>query len=419
MFKVSGHKAIIKDLHKIVSNRFIFYNDGENDLLYSGTNEYGNRILGSIVLEDDENEFIRFLHILISDDQYYSFINKKISLLSILKENESFFIVDQLYNGDEKEINLVTFNELPEEYRPLENSFCPEFLVVPTFDYTLSLKGRESDVHLTKPNDLSDVNTKFSSFLESSLKLGENLNLKSSIFIEAPLAGSFLLKFKVNIESQDQFKLYNISKEKLNEFLNGFFNYVFHHLPDEDSDIFTSREKSSEKLDNIVDELSTLYDQGQLPNKEKIRDEIITVINNSVSNLSGINYSSSFNRIEFSNISRAGQSIPIGSIDDNYIPSIEQKLESLVELEEIITKDENPTKYSIQVYQFNTMTGKGSALVNYDDKMDKVSIHAKGLDNYENTVLTHSMDEGKIINVLGVGERTGDKLKKITINLEK
>ena len=89
-----------------------------------------------------------------------------------------------------------------------------------------------------------------------------------------------------------------------------------------------------------------------------------------------------------------------------------------VEDEDEIIIDENPQEYSIRVYQFNTQTGKGGCFVQYNnDILDKVILHVHGRNNYENTDFTHSMDEGRIITVYGIGNKINGRLKKLDIDI--
>ena len=91
MFKVEGHKTLIKDLHKIVNNKLVLYNDGDYDIIYTGTNRFGNRILSCIMFDDDDEGFLRFINAIITEIQYEEFMNKKISLLEILPDLTPFF----------------------------------------------------------------------------------------------------------------------------------------------------------------------------------------------------------------------------------------------------------------------------------------------------------------------------------------
>ncbi len=64
------------------------------------------------------------------------------------------------------------------------------------------------------------------------------------------------------------------------------------------------------------------------------------------------------------------------------------------------------------------MSGKGTAY--YTDgngAISKIIIHAKGRNNYENTIFTKSMDEGKPYIFKGIGEYLDNKLKKVVAEL--
>lgn len=418
MFSIEKHKVIIKNLHRIISNRYVFFNDGENDILLSGTNTYGNRILSAIVFDDDENDYLRYLNVLVDDTQYFQFINQELSLRSILETNESFFLVDYTYDGTEKSVNIISFNDLPPEFLPLKNSFCPKFTIEPSFEYSIGLKGNESDLHLARPDDLNDVNTKFSNFLESSLDFVDKFDFMRSVFVEAPIAGSFQLTFKINLGASQQLRLYKISQEQINNFINHLYGYIFHQLPKENNDVFTSIDFYSAEFKSVLNELDDLYQAAQVAPEDDVQTSIVNTINRSVKALKDINYDSSFNRIEFSNITKTGENIPIGQLNKEFIPSVKDKLHMLIDEPEEVIEDETPMEYQIRVYQFNTQTGNGSAFVTYDeDKLDRTIIHVRGKKNYENTKFTHSMDDGKIVTIRGLGIKINGKLKEIKIDL--
>ena len=93
MFKIEKHKLLISDLHKVIDNKVILFNDGDNDIIYTGTNIYSNRLLCCIMFEDDDEGFLRYINTLISESQYFDFINKKISFRDILNINKTFFLI--------------------------------------------------------------------------------------------------------------------------------------------------------------------------------------------------------------------------------------------------------------------------------------------------------------------------------------
>lgn len=410
---------MIRDFHKIVNNLIVLFNDGENDVLYSGTNEYGNRILGAIIGEDEENNSVRYFHIIVSDKQYSGFINRQLTLRAILEENETVFIVDKSHSAKEIAVNLIGIDEIPDEFLPLSNSLCPEYIRDPTFKYAVSLKGKISDVHKATPEELNQVSTKFSDFIKTSTEFVNDLELSRRIYIEALKAGSFQINFDVEMAEAQQLNMFTSSLDKLSTFLSSYFSYVFAKLPSESQDVFREAEVSSTEFKKLQSTLSQVYSERQMVPKQDLEHKLIDIISYSVENLKGLEFAN-FDRIEFINFEKSGNEISIGLIDKGYIPSIESKIFKPEDLDkdDIIEMDQTALRYDIQVYNFNTQTGNGGAYLRIsEDKIDRISVHARGRANYENTVLTKSLDEGKIIAVEGIATRVNGRIKIIQIAL--
>jgi hypothetical protein len=417
MFKIQKHKTLIKDFHKIVSNRFVLFNDGDNDLIFTGTNLYSNRLLCCIMFEDDEVGFLRYLHVLTTEEQYADFMNKKISFRNILDANESLFLVDVDYSMNEIDSNIVSIDEIPSEFLPLENSFCPDFIYEPTFSYSLSMIGGLADLHKAKAEDLSNVSTHFSDFLKSSTTFLHDFNLGNQIYVEALKAGSFKINFKIEISEPNQIGLLDVSNDKINGFLNSYFKYFFNQLPKEQSNVFKTEVVDSDSFKELENQLEIIYSERFVLPEGGVEQKLIDLINYSAKQLESIEYDGSFESLKFENVSTLGDEIPFGIIDNDFIDSVKSKLFDVnkYNAEAQILIDENPKNYKVQVYNFSTISGKGSAFyVDEDGAVSKIIIHAKGRTNYENTAFTKSMDEGKPVEIKGIGKMIDGKLKLIT-----
>lgn len=421
MFDISGHKTMIKDLHNVVNNKFVLFNDGENDLIYTGTNPYGNRVLCCIMFDDDEREFLRYSHILTTEVQYNNFINKKISLLEILKENQSFFIVDFNYALKEIDFNIVSIDDIPTDFLPLESSYCPDFIFNPTFNYSVSMQGGIADEHKTTSKSLNSISTSFTEFLKASTEFINDLDLGREVYINALATGSFKVNFNIEIKEPEQISIMELPSSEINQFLNNYFGYVFNNLPSENENIFQTPEVESESFKVLEHELQQLYDKKSATPQDGVEHKLIDLINYSINNLKDIDYSEGFERLSFMNISTEGDYIPFAMIDNNLISSIQQRLFDTSEFIEsnVINKDENQVEYTFQVYQFNIDTGNGRAYyTNPGGSVIKIAVHAKGRNNYQNTGFTKSMDENKPYKFKGIGIYVNSVLKNITINLD-
>ena len=420
MFKVEKHKTLIKDFHEIVSNKVVLFNDGDNDVLFTGTNLYANRLLCCIMFEDDEVGFLRYLHVLTTEVQYSEFLNKKISFRHILEVNESAFLVDVDYNMNEIDTNVVSIDEIPNDFLPLANSFCPEFIFEPSFSYSLSMVGGLADIHKTKASELSNVSTHFSDFLKSSTTFLNDLDFENNIYVEALEAGSFKINFKIEYTEPQQIGILNVSKESINEFINNYFKYFFNQLPVENKDIFKSEVVNSEKFKELEVELEKIYGEKSVLPQGGVEQKLIDLLNYSSKKLEKIEYNGSFDSLKFQNITNKGEEIPFGIINNDFILSVKDKMFDInkYEAEPIIIYDETPKLYKIQIYQFSNETGTGKAYyTDKDEVVSKISIHATGKNNYDNTIFTRGMDDGKPFEINGIAKKIDGKLKNITCEL--
>ncbi len=416
MFNVNKHKLLIKDFHKVIENKHVLFNDGENDVIYTGYNKYQNRLLCSIMFEDDDKGYLRYMHVLVSEKQYSDFINQQITLKDILEINQSVFIVDLDYESNELDQNLVPINEIPNNYLPLDNSFCPDFIREPSFSYAVSLVGGLADSHKAEARELSSVSTKFSDFLKSSTSFINDFDFENKIYVEALKAGSFKINFRVDIKEPEQLKIIDNSTNKIGDFLSNYFKYFFNQLPKEENSVFKSETVNSEKFKELEKELEIIYEEKYALPEGGVEQKLIDLISFSADQIKEIDYEGNFKELKFEQ-SSLDDDIPYGVIDKSFIPSIEDKIFDVGEFksEPIIRIDETPKEYAFQVYQFNTNTGNGAAyFTNNEGAVSKIIVHARGKEDYKNTAFTKSMDEGKPLKFKGIGEYKDEKLKKVT-----
>src|ERR1044071_2569544 len=182
MFELKNRQLYIDGIFDISDNYCSLINDGAIDLLYIGTNKFGSNILGSILYEDDENLYLRYIHTIVTDETLHDFLNKRVSLLSIINNSNSVFVVDKGYNNDIKNSALIPFDDLPIDYLPLENSYCPSFVKRNTFEFTFSLKGGLADIHKAEPLIMSDTNSKVFKLLNSATTFLNELDIQPKIY---------------------------------------------------------------------------------------------------------------------------------------------------------------------------------------------------------------------------------------------
>ena len=417
MFDLKNRQLYINGLFDISDNYCSLINDGAIDLLYKGTNKFGSNILGSILYEDDENLYLRYIHTIVSDETLHDFLNRRVSLRSIINNSNSVFVVDKGYNNDIKNSALIPLDDLPNDYLPLENSYCPGFVKRNTFEYTFSLKGGLADTHKAEPLIMSDTNSKVFKLLNSATTFLNELDIQPKIYSEVALAGSFQLNFEIDLI--EKINLFSKPSDDIKTFFYGFLNYLFEKLPNESQDVLKVEEKSSNELKSLFGEMKNLYNSRNLVfNDETFEQKVIDLITYSVDSVKDIEYRG-YNKIEISNKLENGEVLPVALIKTDYYETVENKVfkpEEKEKPDEIII-DEIPKNYRIQVYQLNKETGNGGAYYLVNDNVSKIGLHLRGKNDYHGTVYTKSLDEDISIDILGLGKWVNGVLKEITVNL--
>jgi hypothetical protein len=417
MFSIANKQLYIGGLYDIVDNFCGLLNDGDNDLLYTGTNKFSSKILGSILFEDDENFFLRYIHTLISDEILFDFLNKKITLREIILNCNSVFIVDKNYNNEIIESALIPIADLPNDFIPLENSFCPSFAKRNTLDYTFSLKGGLADLHKAEPLIMSSTNNKVYSLLNSATTFLQELNITPKIYSEVALAGSFKLNFE--IELNETSNLFTKPSDDIKKFIYNFLKYIFDKLPSEPTNALKNTENSTEDFKILFSELKSIYNNRDIAvTEESSEQKAIDLITYSVDAIKDLEYKG-YDRIEVSNKSKNGETVPVALIKTDYYNSVADKIfkpEEKVK-PDIIIFDDALKDYKIQVYSLNKETGNGGAYYLQNDGVLKISLHLRGKNDYHGTLFTKSLDENLSIDIKGIGKWVNNVLREITIDL--
>ena len=109
----------------IVSDFDILLFDDE-PILFTGKNEKGDYIIGTSIEDDDDRKIQWYFHTVVDEAVYRKFIDRQITYLNILKNSDRIFIIGKAYDNSFVKIYYINFADIPSDYLPLENSYCPE-----------------------------------------------------------------------------------------------------------------------------------------------------------------------------------------------------------------------------------------------------------------------------------------------------
>ncbi|MFZ6008064.1 MAG: hypothetical protein ACOYU2_10490 [Nitrospirota bacterium] len=384
-------------------------------ILFSGTNRYHNLVLGSLVYENDDEGYYRFFHVIADDSTYYDFLHQKISYRQVLKDANSFYVVDKDYENKVRNIYHFEFDEIPQEYVPLEDSFCPEPEYKYSLFFILGLKGKLADMKRAIPSEISLIQTKFSSLLESSIKSLKGMNLVPSIYQEVYTEGSFRLNF--NVDLQDQ-QLFPQDEALISRYITKYFGYCLSDVHDEIEFIFKDNMESAVKFKKLTDEFKILYQSSQVKVPADYENIIKDEIKSSIESFDEITdkIGTHFTGIELINKAE-GVENRLGYVDTlrkTVLGETVQVIDSLVPTEE----DKEPQDYKIWIYHLNTKSRTGNAYiynVGSDKEMSHPKIKIEGEDPLEGTKYTESLHLNKWIDVSAKAKRFGEKFKYLSI----
>lgn len=423
MFEIKKHKAIVTDLPLISANYLELLAD-ENPILYIGTNRYGNRILG-VIIEESDDFSLHYFHVIIDDSTYYSFINKEITLRAILSQAGLVFVVS-FKAGKYLESNLIGFDEIPTDYLPLEDSFCPDGFFIPSLNFGVSLKGKMADNHLVEIPEANNIQSTFAEVLRNALLTLDELELNPICLLEPAKAGSFRVNYRIEFKP-GQASLFHVDDKLIASYVSSLLNFIIEKLPKEDYTLKQSN-LDSKAFNSVEETLSKIYQSSHigLPSKEEIEKKLIENINKSAIKFeevtTQIKNSNCFNKIELLNYEETGGELGLGIIDESFYDSIKEKLvieEPIVE-KVVIEEDLSPRVYRIRVYHLNTESGNCWAYF-YPDESEynyKIPVRVRKNDKeYHNSILSKSLDEKKVVSIQGFAERTNGYVSSITIDL--
>ena len=125
MFAIDEGKRTDKDVCKIVSKREVIFADGMEEILWAGRNKYGNWVLAVSVDEDRESKIDRHFAVHVLDWMYNAFRRGEYTYRHFMQGMNQVYVVDTRWDTDEETVYELRFNEIPEDYLPSKDSFCP------------------------------------------------------------------------------------------------------------------------------------------------------------------------------------------------------------------------------------------------------------------------------------------------------
>jgi hypothetical protein len=391
-------------------------------ILFLGVNKFGNKILGSHLEEDDDEKAIWTIHSILSNKEYYDFVNKKKSYKEILKETTTKYLVKKGFNGKTLNAYSLEFENIPEEYQPLDNSFCPNYKKTFSFSYSLGLKGKVADLNRAIAEEVSNIQTAFSDFLEGRLKSLKNINIQPAAYLQPYSPGSFKINLELEFKQKKGQDLFS-GQIPIEEYVHEYVKYISTSIV-QDKEQFLNDEflEVSEEYKNLLTAFENLYIKGVIKKPENFDKELKEDLKKSLPIFEEITeqVGKNFDTIEFSNYNGQDEEF-ISIIDINYSQAFHTTVEAIEVSKMAVSIDDDFQTYQIYIYHLNTDTRQGNAFIknlNDETEMSKPKIKISGDEHIEQTKYTESLHLNKWITVKAKAKRVDNKFKYLDIQYE-
>ena len=123
--KIEGKSLVAEKLIEIVTpSKVINFYD---KVLFFGLNERDQVVLVYCLENNEDEKICYFLEILTDAKGIKDFVSRKITYLDMLKNAEHiFYSIRSNYPMELTKIYAISLKDIPEKYRPSEDSFCPK-----------------------------------------------------------------------------------------------------------------------------------------------------------------------------------------------------------------------------------------------------------------------------------------------------
>ncbi|MDQ1855771.1 hypothetical protein [Chryseobacterium sp. WLY505] len=421
MLDLNSHNLSNSKLPVITDNYTVLHFD-EYPILFSGTNAFGNKIIGSFCEEDYENDTLIYFSIIVSDEDYSDFFRKKISYRKLIINSSEIFIIEKSYNNKILASYILPIHQIPLDYLPMESSFIPDkYAISDSISYSFKLKGKLTDLHKAIVSDVNNINSKIYDYLSEALQTLNVFGINPKVYSQPSTLGSYRLNYYINFTDSPQLNFFEVDQEKVSEFVNLYFEYISKLLPYEKDGFIYETVQNSENFLVVKNSFESIFTSSHQEPLPTVSDILIDGIGNVAEKLvevsEFIKTNDSFNSIEVETISD-GRYFSHGSIDINYKELIETKLSyGEVNYHNLtVESDSDPQPYRILVRRINTETGKGGGRLYPDDTENyhKISLTVHmNQDDLSNSIFTKSLNENKVVSVNGIGTRIDGVYKKL------
>jgi hypothetical protein len=396
-----------------ISEGYTVLHYDQEPILFTGFNKKGNRIIASSVETNIDEHYELFFHSIIDEQQYISFITKKITYRDILIDVGLIFTIKMPFDQSNVEVFATTFTDIPDKFIPSIDSYCPDLDFQASLEYSMKLEGLDANRHKGDPESVHSISQSFINIINDSFSGLFNSKYQAKVLLDGGGYTKSSFKINFNVELIPTNKILGVPnlfddnpQEKYVEFIKEYLDYSLNELGSEIDSIFKQNTVSPE-LDKVITYAKSLTPIGAVNfDEDEFRDNFLNGVKQSANNLNEISKTlgDGFTTISVLNISKDGSEQVLGYIDGGFKQKIDTAM-NLVQNKLPPYKDSVPTKYTVYIDHLNVSKRTGNAIITEGDNIWKPKFKIRGTGAINGTIFTESMHHKKLIEVMAIATR--------------
>lgn len=407
----------------------ILHYDGP--VLFTGYNALKSRVIGSLVEYEADTKEQKYVHAIIDRGTYVSYLRGEISYFHVLKNAWDLFGLVWARQSESPTVYQIEFEDIPSEYRPDEDSFCPDLDWQASNIYPVALDGKLAALHQALPEVVSQVQEYVTGLYRGALEeIGKMRRLEIDLKLTASAedsrayrAASFQMDYGIELKQKadSQTDLFE-SADIYFDYLNDFITYCLYDLPGEAPKLAADKETEAAGFKSLYNKyagLCRLKESDKARARERLKKDLLNAFD-TLRQLSGT-IGPFYTEIILGNVS-AGEMRELGIINE----VIREKIDLAAKEVEVIqgdvhSEDNAPQKYEIYIYALNTDSRLGFAQVRAQQeskKIPKPKIKVLGDAPLTGTKYTKSLYASEYIEVQAKAKRVNDVIRSMDIFYE-
>lgn len=404
----------------------------EVPILFTGTNDFGGFIVGSSIDEDYDQGIEWYFHVVVTKEKFLDYTGGNVAYRQLLETSPYVYVLEKYVNTSEEIYYQINFETVPDEYKPLPNSFFPSYKAQPSVLYEACLTGNLANYHLASPQDAFQNQLSSAGLFENALAvLHYHHRIQAQIWCRPATAASYDLNYEIqfgtNLFAQQEGSI---------EFINAYLSYLLGAFADEVSNLVQKRFDKTPEFNRVFEILLSIGLPQQNPDEDisTVKEALLESVFKTAPHLSTLakHIGKNYTQFSINNVSNLG-SQPLGTVDASFkdttriIEAVVAEVEPVAN--EQTTEDEQNRVYKVRVYDFNKRSGKGKVdvkeiadhaetekpeikadLDDVDDVVRSVWLHVHNFKKKRWSILryTQSMHEDQYITVIGKAKRKPD-----------